>query len=97
MDRSALRSARTVSYKRSGWQRRNEQSFDARQVRVIDFERVLNRLGDAEKTALVLKYRDGETAEAIAAALQCSARKIAYVVKGARQKLAATLDKLDLL
>ena len=96
-DRMALRSAKTTNYQRTGWTRRSERSFDARQVRVLDFERVLDRLDNEEQTALVLKYRDGETAETIAQALHCSVRKIEYLIKGARQNLAASLDKAQLL
>lgn len=96
-DRMVLRSAKTTNYQRTGWTQRSERSFDARQVRVLDFERVLDRLGDEEQTALVLKYRDGETVEAIGRALNCSVRKVEYVVKGARQKLAASLDRAGIL
>lgn len=97
VDRLALKSAKTTNYQRTGWTRRSERSFDARLVRVLDFERVLDRLGNEEQTALVLKYRDGETVETIAQALNCSVRKIEYLIKGARQNLAASLDKAQLL
>jgi len=96
-DRSSLLSSRTTNYKRRGWQRRNERSFDARNVRVIDFERVLDRLSAEEQAALVMRYRDGETADSIAQALDCSVRKIDYLVKCARQKLATSLDRVGLL
>lgn len=96
-DKRALQSARTTNYQRRGWQSRNSRSFDARQVRVIDFERVLGSLEDNEQATLVLRYRDKERAESIAKMLACSVRQVAYLEIRARHKLAARLDQLQLL
>lgn len=97
MDRMALRSARATNYRRVGWNQRDACNFDARQVRVLDFERVLDRLGEEEKAALIMKYRDGDTAKRIASTLHCSTRKVDYLANSARLKLTAFLDKLGLL
>jgi DNA-directed RNA polymerase specialized sigma24 family protein len=96
-DRLQLASARTCDYRRVGWQQRQDRQFDSRLVRVIDFGRVLASLDADEQTALVLAYRDRERFPAIAQMLHCSVRKVAYLIPAARRKLAAALDKLNLL
>lgn len=96
-DRLQLASAKTVDYQRSGWRERRETEFDARLVRVIDFERVMDRMDPDEQIALVLAYRDRERFPAIAQMLHCSIRKLTYMIPAARRKLAAELDKLNLL
>jgi DNA-directed RNA polymerase specialized sigma24 family protein len=96
-DRLSLASARTCGYQRSGWQRRDERTFDARLVRVIDFARAMGKLDAEEQAALVLTYRDRERAPETARALGCSIRKLSYLVPAARRKLAAELDRLNLL
>ena len=97
VDRMALRSARTVDYQRHGWQQRNDRRFDARLVRVLDFDRALSALDGEEQAALILTHRDHEAIDAVARALACSARKVHYTLIAARRKLAAELDRLDLL
>ena len=96
-DRLALSGAKTCDYRRSGWQQRNERAFDARLVRVIDFGRALGKLDAEEQIALVLLYRDRQRFPEIAQALRCSIRKLSYLVPTARRKLAAELDRLNLL
>ncbi len=96
-DRAALRSARTVEYQRTGWQARNTRTFDARIVRVIDFERALATLTLEEQTVLLLTYRDGERQAATAHVANCSIRKLAYTLPAARKHLAEVLDRLYLL
>jgi DNA-directed RNA polymerase specialized sigma24 family protein len=96
-DRLQLASARTCEYRRSGWVQRKESQFDSRLVRVIDFGRVLEKLDAEEQAALVLTYRDRETMPQIAEMLHCSTRKLAYMIPAARKKLAAHLDRLNLL
>jgi DNA-directed RNA polymerase specialized sigma24 family protein len=81
-----------------GWQRRDERTFDATLVRVIDFERALNMLrDDDEKVALVLRYRDRQVDRDIGLAIGCSIRKVDYLIPAARRRLAAILDRLNLL
>jgi len=96
-DRLALAGAKTCDYRRSGWQQRNDRTFDARLVRVVDFGRALGRLDAEEQQALVLTYRDRERLPRIAQALGCSIRKLSYLVPAARRKLATELDRLNLL
>jgi DNA-directed RNA polymerase specialized sigma24 family protein len=95
--RVANRQGRTRNPNSHGWQRRDERSFDAAQVCVIDFERAMNALTDEEKVALVMRYRDRERDEVTARALGCSVRKVGYLVPSARHKLADILDRLNLL
>jgi DNA-directed RNA polymerase specialized sigma24 family protein len=96
-DRIQLASARTCDYRRRGWQTRTDRQFDSRLVRVIDFGRVMEKLEAEEQAALVLTYRDRERFPAIAQMLHCSIRKLTYMIPAARRKLAAELDRLNLL
>lgn len=95
--RIGVRHGKTTNYARSGWAQRNQSTFDARQVRVIDFERALSQLSNDEQIALVHRYRDHERDIEIAQAMGCSVRKVNYVLPLARMKLTAALDRLDLL
>ena len=75
----------------------DSQAADARNARVIDFERALATLDTAQQYApLVLTYRDG-VGHAAAAAIGCSIRKLAYMLSAARRRLADALDRRDLL
>ena len=96
-DRLSLTSARTCDYQRQGWQQRNDRAFDARLVRVIDFGRALASLDAEEQAALVLTYRDKAGHRATAQALECSERKLAYILPLARRKLDDKLERLNLL
>jgi DNA-directed RNA polymerase specialized sigma24 family protein len=80
-----------------GWQRRDERTFDAALVTVIDFERAMAALNTEEQVALVFRYRDGISDERMALALGCSVRKVSYLIPTARRRLASILDRLDLL
>jgi DNA-directed RNA polymerase specialized sigma24 family protein len=95
--RMATRHGKTTNYARSAWAQRNAANFDARQVKVLDFERALSELTNEEQIALVHYYRDREGYIDIAAAAQCSVRKLSYLIPSARVKLTAALDRLDLL
>lgn len=95
--RLATRHGKTTCYRNQGWAQRNAANFDARQVRVLDFERALSELSNEEQIALVHFYRDREGYPQIAAAARCSVRKLSYLIPSARVKLTAALDRLDLL
>jgi len=92
----ALKCGRTTRLTNKGWRERRETDADARNVRVIDFERALATLDTAHQLALVMTYRDRVGHAATAAALGCSVRTVAYILPGAR-RLADILDCLDLL
>jgi hypothetical protein len=96
-DRVALRSGRIGTYKRQGWIARRATCFDARLVRVIDIERALSHLSNEERTLLVLTYGDGRSREETAALAGMSVRAAIYKLREARQRLAAVMDRLDLL
>ena len=97
VDRLALRASRTTDYKRTGWQARDTRTFDARLVRVLDFERALERLPEDEQMLLVLTYRERQCHQEVSKILRCSVRKLYYTLPAARKHLAEILDKLDIL
>jgi len=97
VDRLALRASRTTDYQRAGWQTRDNRTFDSRLVRVIDFERALAQLTQAEQMLLVLVYRERQKHQDVSKALHCSARKVAYDLPPARRRLASILDRMDIL
>jgi DNA-directed RNA polymerase specialized sigma24 family protein len=96
-DRLALRASRTTDYRRHGWQARDTRTFDARLVRVLDFERALGRLPEEEQMLLLLTYRERQRYDEISKILNCSLRKVTYALPTARRHLADILDKLDIL
>lgn len=96
-DRTALKSARTTEYERTGWKTRNNRHADARIVRVMDFERALATLPAQEQLALILTYRDKQRQDSTAAAMDCSVRKLSYLLPQARQHLVSILDRMELL
>ncbi len=75
---------------------RRQTKADARNVRVLDFERALSTLDPAQQSALILTYRDRQGHAATAAAIGCSTRTLAYMLPAARRRLANVLS-LDLL
>ena len=95
VDRAALRNAKATHLSHTGWRERRQRDADARQVRVLDFERAMSRLDPAHQFALILTYRDGQGHQDAAAALGCSVRTLAYLLPAARTRPAATLDRLD--
>jgi DNA-directed RNA polymerase specialized sigma24 family protein len=96
-DRAILRNGKTTTLKRDGFTPRESSRFDARQVRVIDFERALSMLTKDEQTILLMSYGDRQDQPDTAAILGCSVRKVSYSLPPARKHLAAILDRLDLL
>ena len=96
-DRTAARSGRIANYKNEGWRERRACELDARIVRMIDFSRAIETLPDAEKTALILCYGQGETRADAARIVRCSERTMSNLIPRARHHLAETLDRLDLL
>ena len=97
VDRNALKCGRTTRMTHAGWRERRETDADARNVRVIDFEKALATLDTAHQLALLLTYRDRAGHAATAAALGCSVRTVAYILPAARRRLADVLDRRDLL
>ncbi len=97
VERTALKCGRSTRLTNAGWRERRETDADARNVRVIDFEKALATLDAAHQYALVLTYRDRVGHAATAAAIGCSIRTLAYMVPDARRRLADALDRRDLL
>jgi DNA-directed RNA polymerase specialized sigma24 family protein len=96
-DRQALKTAKTTDYQRTGWTQRNNRSADARIVRVLSFEKAFSSLSAELQTILAAKYRDNLTDADTAAILDCSLRKVTYLLPIAHEQLADTLNRLDLL
>ena len=96
-DRVALRNAKATQLRQVGWRERRTRESDARQVRVLDFERALSQLDPMHQSVLVLTYRDGMRHTATAAVIGCSPSNVCYLLTAARHHLADTLDRLDLL
>jgi DNA-directed RNA polymerase specialized sigma24 family protein len=97
VERNALKCGRTTRLTSVGWRERRETDADARNVRVIDFEKALSTLDTTHQQALVLTYRDRQGHAATAAAIGCSIRTLAYMLPAARRRLADVLDRRDLL
>jgi DNA-directed RNA polymerase specialized sigma24 family protein len=97
VDRNALKCGRTTRMTHAGWRERRQSEADARNVRVIDFEKALATLDPAHQLALLLTYRDRQGHAATAAALGCSVRTVYYLLPAARRRLADVLDRRDLL
>ena len=74
VERTALKCGRSTRLTNAGWRERRETDADARNVRVIDFEKALATLDTAHQYALVLTYRDRVGHAATAAAIGCSIR-----------------------
>ena len=100
-DRAALRSAHAIDFAKeyigAGRTQRRAAVYDARIVRVIDIERVLDRLDDESKLALFAVYGEGQDRVAAAQRIGRCARSVFSVLPRARQRLADALDRLDLL
>jgi len=97
VDRLALRASRTTDYQRQGYRPRDARTFDARLVRVLDFERALAQLTQDEQALLVLIYRERQNFEVVSKVLSCSVRKLSYTLPPARKHLARILDRMDIL
>jgi len=96
-DRAALRAGKTTNYNPSGWTPRMNRNADARIVRVVDFDRAMSRLSEAEQTLLLLAYRDRFTYAEISCLTGISTRSLTRQIPAARKKLGEILDRLDLL
>jgi len=97
VDRIAMLNPRTPILQRHGWQARRESQFDARHVRVMDFEEVLSQLPEDDQKMLILRHHNGLSTEEIAVMLHCSARKVSYALPAALARLARGLDRKALL
>lgn len=98
-DRDNARNGRIADYTNVGRSKAQTVTsrYDAAIVRAIDFETAIGALPIDAQLALILTYRDGEKAVRVAAALQCSLRRVGYLLPVARLRLADRLEALDLL
>ena len=96
-DRAQLRAGRAVHHRLAGYRERRQRDADARNVRVVDFERAFSHLSQDEQTLLAAVYLDRLDKVTAAMLLQIPPRTVALKLPAARQHLANILDRLDLL
>lgn len=96
-DRTHLHAGRISNYKKTGWIARRAAQFDARIVRVLDFERALATLTPHQQSILLAAYGDGERHREIARIEGVPDRTLHYQLKGARAQLANALNRRGLL
>lgn len=99
-ERRALKDAKPTRYDRlpgRPTERSRTTLYDARIIRCIDFERVLNAIGPTYSTILQLHYVDGETHQMTALAAGLSTRSAQTLLPQALTALARALDEADLL
>ena len=82
---------------RPGWGSRHAASYDAAQVRCIDFENALSELDPADRVLLIVHYRDHDTMNNAAVAAGVSTRTAYTRCALARRHLAQVLEKKGLL
>ena len=95
-DRAQLRHG-TPQVKRNGFTPRQSRQADARQVRIIDFERAFATLPPDQRTPLLLFYRDQLSPHHVADILGCSPQLAQFHAACALAHLTDSLDRLHLL
>jgi DNA-directed RNA polymerase specialized sigma24 family protein len=96
-DRTLLLSGKVTNYERIGWQKRANASYDARQVRVVDFELALQTLPAHTQTLLILAYANGYSNEETSAIMGISPSTVYYQIPRALDALACALERRSLL
>jgi DNA-directed RNA polymerase specialized sigma24 family protein len=96
-DRAKLTSGRGNQYQHRGFQRRDERTYDARQVRVLDFERVFSKLPEGSQVLLLLAHRDGLGECELAAMIGADWRTMRRWLMDTRIALGTLLEARDLL
>ena len=98
-DRQQLKTGRPPArlQKYHGATQRRASQYDARIVRVIDFERIFQLLDDRHQRVLLMRHRQEATVEETAHALYLSPRTIHTLERDGLSKLAEMLDAADLL
>lgn len=87
----------TKQAKRNGFTPRQSRQADARQVRIIDFERAFATLPLDQRTPLLLLYRDQLSPRHVADILGCSPQLAQFHAARALAHLTDALDRLHLL
>ena len=96
-DRTLLLSGKVTSYKLDGWKRRATATYDARQVRVADFELALQTIPAAAQALILLIHHQGYTWAEASAILGITVCAVRHQLPRARSALAAALDQRNLL
>ncbi len=96
-DRHKLASGKGNQYKHRGFQRRDERTFDARIVRVLDFERAFTKMPAGAQVLILLVHRDGLTPEEAASIIGVSVPTIRKCLMDTRQALAVLLEQVNAL
>jgi DNA-directed RNA polymerase specialized sigma24 family protein len=92
-DRNMLRRGTAADYRRQGWQKRGTALYDARIVRVADFERIFETLEPADQQLLILAYCEGRTALETAAITGLEESTARRHIARALARLTTALDK----
>jgi DNA-directed RNA polymerase specialized sigma24 family protein len=96
-DRNLLRRGTAVDYRRQGWQKRGTALYDARLVRVVDFERVLESLAPEDQQLIILAHCEQRTARETAAIVGAEESTARRRTDRALARLAIALDRAGLL
>jgi DNA-directed RNA polymerase specialized sigma24 family protein len=96
-ERRAIRAGHAVNLQANGYTPRNSRACDARFVRVLSFEQIFGTLEDCQQSALLLAYRDGLSAHAMARSLRLCVPVAQARLAAARLSLANALDRCGLL
>ncbi|WP_058186800.1 RNA polymerase sigma factor [Terracidiphilus gabretensis] len=96
-DSAKLVSGRGNNYQHRGFQRRDERSYDARQVRVLDFERAFSKLPEQNQVLLLLAHRDGISECELAAMISVSPNSMRRWLMDTRIALATLLEHQNAL
>ena len=96
-DRSKLTSGKGNQFQHRGFQRRDERTFDARMVRVLDFERAFTKLPDADQVMMLMAHRDGIGLHELAEMISVSPNSMRRWLMDTRLALATLLEAQNAL
>lgn len=96
-DRTLLLSGKVTNYQIEGAKKRSTTGYDARQVRVADFELALATLPPDAQTLILLIHHKGYTWAEASAILGISVRLIPHQLRQALDALALALERRSLL
>jgi DNA-directed RNA polymerase specialized sigma24 family protein len=92
-----LQGGTVTSYKLEGWKRRAATTYDARKVRVADFELAFQTLPARDQTVLILTQANGFSWNETGAMIGVSPHAVGSLVAYALDALAIALDRRSLL
>jgi len=96
-DRSLLLGGKVTNYKREGWKHRATKSYDARNVRVADFELALQTIPPQAQALILLIHHEGHTWAEASANMGTTVTAVRYQLPHALDALARALERRSLL